>query len=109
MIDFDGVDLNEMEKQRYASIKRKGEYMELNILIGTEKENYEDKLGRMPVITTSMYHCGPEEIACMYATLKSLVEHFQEHYPIECLLSDAFINIDNLGSIDIRSNPEEDE
>ena len=33
-MEFDEVDVNEMEKQRYEHIKKSGRYTELNVLIG---------------------------------------------------------------------------
>ena len=32
------IDISGVEQQRYNSIKTKGEYLEINILVGTDKE-----------------------------------------------------------------------
>lgn len=40
-MEFHSIDIPEMEKQRYQAIKRTGEYIELNILIGTEDDDKE--------------------------------------------------------------------
>lgn len=104
------IDAAEMERQRYKAIKEKGKYIEVNILIGTEKDNYEGRTGRMPVVTTKMHDCGAEEIACMYLTLKALTNQFEDNYPMECAMGTLLMNTHDIGSIkkEFDENEEED-
>lgn len=67
------IDINEMEQQRYNAIKRKGEYVELDILIGVDDNEFKGHTGKMPVVTTQIHGAGPTEMACMYADRKSVV------------------------------------
>ena len=53
------IDVGGMEQQRYNAIKDKGEYIEVNILIGTEKEHFGDFSGTLPVVTTIMNNVRP--------------------------------------------------
>ena len=107
-MEFHNIDVPEMEKQRYQAIKRTGEYIELNILIGTENDETEDGLStKSPVVTTCMHKCGPKEMACLYATLQAVSNILKERYPIECLLGEIGIEVKNMGSID--SSVDEDE
>ena len=82
---FDEINVNKTEKQRYDDIKKKGKYVELDILIGAEKDEFEGHTGKLPVVTTVIKGCGPEEIACLYATLQNLCEHFEKEYLVEKL------------------------
>lgn len=41
-MEFDKIDIIEMEKQRYNSIKEKGKYIELNVLVGGEDESIDE-------------------------------------------------------------------
>lgn len=107
-MEFHSIDVPEMERQRYQSIKKTGRYVELNILIGTEEDTKENGAStNSPVISTCMHKCGPKEIACLYATLQAVSNILKERYPIECLLGEIGIEVKNMGSID--SSVDEDE
>ena len=85
-MEFNDLDIEDLERQRYDSIKRSGKYLELNILIGTEDDEFDATIGRVPVIATKARHISSEEIACMYITLKALVRKFEQEYPEDCAL-----------------------
>lgn len=108
-MEFDINNINEMERQRYNTIKEKGEYIEVNILIGSDIDNYQNAKGRIPVITTKMHKVGPIEIASMYMALKALTEQFENDYPMECRYGDLCMNRRNIGSIKHKTKPEEEE
>lgn len=109
-MEFHSIDIPEMEKQRYQAIKRTGEYIELNILIGTEEDDKENGIStKQPVVTTCMHKCGPKEVACLYATLNAVSKMLKEKYPLECLLSEIGMKIENLGSIDSSLNEDEED
>ncbi|MDE6946245.1 MAG: hypothetical protein K2P14_03560 [Anaeroplasmataceae bacterium] len=104
------VNINELEQQRYNAIKETNEYIEINILIGKEKEKLDnDRIGRMPVITTTMHGCGAEEVACMYSTLTALVEYFEKQYPAECCFAELCMYSNDMGSIEIPKNQNNEE
>ena len=103
------VDIDEMERQRYNSIKKSGKYIELNIIIGAEKEKFDGHIGKLPVVQSCAHNCGPEEIANMYSVLKNMVEYYRKEYPAECLLAELTMNCDNMGSIDLSKNKNEEE
>lgn len=86
-MESDNVDIKQMEKQRYEAIKKSGKYIELNILIGTEFETINNKEAKVPVVSTKLHQCSGEEIACLYATLKSYIENLEKEYPLECVLA----------------------
>lgn len=94
-MEFDSIDIPEFEKQRYKSIKNSGKYIEMNILIGAEKEKFDGKTGRLPVVSMTLHDCGPEEVASMYVTLKTMMKQYQEDYPTECLLAELFMDSDD--------------
>ena len=94
------VDANELERQRYDAIKKSGEYLELKILIGTEKDSYKNHEGKAPVISTHMHGCGSEEIGSLYIILKSMIDHYKKKYPVACLLADLTMDCKNLGTIE---------
>ena len=83
------VDIKEMEKQRYESIKKSGRYAELSILVGAEKEVYNGQEGVMPVITLDFEHCGSSEVSCLYAIVNKMKTYLEQEYPMECLHSSS--------------------
>ena len=99
---FDEINVNKTEQQRYDDIKKKGKYVELDILIGAEKDEFEGHTGKLPVVTTVMKGCGPEEIACLYVTLQNLCEHFEKEYPMECMLSKIAMDVEYIGTVETR-------
>lgn len=106
---FDKIDVNKMEQQRYDNIKKKGEYIELDILIGTEKDDFGGRKGKLPVVTTTMKDCGPEEIACLYATLQNLCEHFEKEYPMECMLSKLAMEVQHVSTVQTKIDRKNEE
>ena len=108
-MDYD-VDINEMERQRYNTIKKNGKYIEVNILVGAEDDvTYKGHKGRMPVIHTEMHNCSSKDISCMYLSLKTLLDDFKEDYPKECLLGEIMFNCHDLSSVNLDTNDEEEE
>jgi hypothetical protein len=105
-MDFNTIE-DEMERRRYNAIKKSGKYIELNILIGVEKEKFDGHTGKLPVVTTYARGCGPEEIANMYLVLKSMVEYYEQEYPAECLLASLTMTSNNMGTIDRPIDEEE--
>lgn len=110
MKKFDNMDVNmeELERQRYDAIKKTGQYLELNVLIGAENEN-EDTTHKFPVVTTTMCHCGSREISCLYATVRAFLKSFEEKYPLECLaVKLGIVDVNDLGSIEADKNETEE-
>lgn len=109
-MEFDKINISEMEKQRYNSIKEKGKYLELNVLVGGENESIDENglANRAPVVTTTMCDCGTEEIACLYATLEAVLRSLEKRYPIACIMSKIGINVEDLGSVQRSHEDEED-
>ena len=108
-MEFYNIDIPEMEKQRYESIKKSGEYLELTILIGVE--NDVDKNGttyKNPVVATHMCGCGAQEIASLYSTLQAFLKTLKERYPLECLLGDMLMNTESLNVITLDEDDEKD-
>lgn len=102
------IDIEEMERQRYNSIKKSDKYLELNILIGEEKEEFENgHKGRVPVVKTTMIHCSTEVIMALYSTLQSLINHYEEKYPVECFLAKHIAEASYIGEFDNSSKDEE--
>ena len=109
-MEFHSIDIPEMEKQRYQAIKRTGEYVELNILIGTEEDDQENGIStKSPVVTTCMHKCGPKEIACLYATLQAVSNVLEEKYPFECFLAKMGMRVENMGSVDSSLKDDEED
>lgn len=108
-MEFHSVDIPGMEKQRYESIKKSGEYLELTVLIGVE--NDVDKNGttyKNPVVATHMCGCGAQEIASLYSTLHAFLKTLKERYPLECLLGDMLMNTESLNVITLDEDDEKD-
>lgn len=106
-MEFHSIDIPEMEKQRYKSIKATGKYIELNILIGVEDDISldEEVTTKSPVVTTCLHNCGPKEVACLYTTIQSVMKVLERKYPVECLLlSKIGISVEEIGSIDITKD-----
>lgn len=101
------VDVEEMEKQRYKAIKEKGEYIEVDILIGTDNDELDGHIGKIPVVNLKLHDCGAKEIGCMYLTLQSLIEQFEEEFPVECALGKLSMNSHIIGDIDMKHKEEE--
>ena len=101
------IDMDEMEQKRYDHIKKSGKYIELGILIGVEKDTFDGHIGKLPVVATNAYDCGPEEIANMYITLKTMVAYYEREYPIECALANATMTSTDMGIIGNKLNNEE--
>lgn len=99
-MEFYNIDIPEMEKQRYNSIKKSGEYIELNILIGVEDEEENGVSAKSPVVSMCMHNCGPQEVACLYATLHAVSQILERKYPVECLMGKMGMRIENMGSVD---------
>lgn len=99
-MEFHSIDIPEMEKQRYESIKKSGEYMELNVLIGAESNDLGGGLvSKAPVITTHINNCGPQEIGCMYMTLREIIKSMEKKYPTECYVSKLAMRVEDVGEI----------
>lgn len=106
-MEFHSVDVSEMEKQRYEAIKRSGEYMELNILIGAESDDLGGGLvSKTPVVSTHINNCGPQEIGCMYMTLRQLMKSMEKKYPKECYISKLAMQVEDMGSVDCSDKEE---
>ena len=74
------------EEIRAKKIKESGNYLELNILVPSERVEDEDEtIHREPVSHIEGKNYGAAEITCMYMTLKELLDYFIENYPRECL------------------------
>ena len=106
-MEFYDIDIHEMERQRYNSIKTSGENIELNVLIGVEDEEENGVSAKSPVISTCMHNCGPQEVACLYATLHAVSQMLERKYSVECLMGKMGMRIENIGSVD--SSLEDDE
>lgn len=104
------IDINEMEQQRYDAIKKSGHYLELDILIGSEDEKYDGHTGKMPVVTTCMHGCEAKDISAMYMILGLIREHFEEEYPMECLMANIGMSAQHMGTIqtEVPHKKEED-
>ena len=106
-MEFSNLNIPEMERQRYKAIKASGEYAELNILIGVEDDISldEEVTTKSPVVTTCLHNCGPKEVACLYATIQSVMKMLERKYPVECLLlSKIGTSVEEIGSIDITKD-----
>lgn len=109
MMEFD-VDMGELEQQRYNEIKKKGKYLELDILIDADDTDENEMThSKIPVVTTCMHGSGPEEIACLYATLKALIDHYETEYPVECFLSKIGLKLNHLGSTETPVKHDDEE
>lgn len=103
-MEFDKVDVNEMEKQRYEHIKKSGRYTELNILIGVESEGFADDTEyKTPVITLDMHNCTAKEVSCMYVSLKEIMKTLEKQYPVECFMAELGMEVETVGSLDFES------
>ena len=104
------VDMAEMEKQRYDSIKASGKYAEIKILVGAEAEKSEDgTMSKTPFISTTMRDCSSEEVACLYVSLKAVLQSLRDKYPVECFLGDTIMETTNYGTIDLSEDLSKDE
>lgn len=107
---FYNIDIPEMERQRYNAIKRTGQYVELNILIGVENEEEKDNTAvKSPVVSMHMHNCGPMEVASLHATVKAVIENLEKQYPVECLMSNLTMKTEDMGSINIPLSDDEEE
>lgn len=100
-------DVDELENQRYSIIKNSNHYIELQIIIGKEKEIMNGHTGKLPVIKQNMCHCGPEEVGNMYVVLKNMTEYYKQKYPIECALAE--LTSECTGIMDTNSDTNEEE
>ena len=108
-MEFDKVDVNEMEKQRYEHIKKSGRYAELNVLIGVESEGFADDTEyKTPVITLDMHNCTAKEVSCMYVSLKEIMNTLEKQYPAECLIAKLGMGVETLGSLNFESSDDTD-
>ena len=108
-MEFDEVDVNEREKQRYEHIKKSGRYTELNVLIGVESEGFADDTEyKTPVITLDMHNCTAKEVSCMYISLKEIMNTLEKQYPAECLIAKLGMGVETLGSLNFESSDDTD-
>lgn len=96
-INKDNIDVNQLEKQRYEAIKKTGKYLELSILIGTEDEEINGEVCRMPVVSTVARHVGPEEMGYLYGILQEMCKFYEKEYPLECFMYKMKLNVKHLG------------
>lgn len=107
-MEFHSVNIPEMEKQRYEAIKKSGEYIELNVLIGTESDDLgEGLVSKAPIVSTHLHGCGPQEIGCMYVTLQQVLKTLEKKYPAECYVSKLAMRVEDMGSIQLTDEEEE--
>lgn len=110
-MEFDHIDIKEMERQRYESIKNSGEYLEFNVLIGVENEktNQDGVVCKLPVVSTCGIHCGSEEISCLYMTLKAYTKHLEENYPSECFAAKLSMTVEESNHITTDTDTNEED
>lgn len=97
--DIFEVDFEELQKQRADEIRNSGNYVEFNVLIGTENDEVEKELEekgiagcRIPVIQTAVKgDAGSQEIAHLYITLRQFINDLIENYPAECIYGESAI------------------
>lgn len=113
---FSHMDLAEMERQRYKSIKESKKYLELDILIGAEDEDIgEGQMSKIPIVSTIARNIGAKEVGCLYMTLKSYLKHMMEEYPDECIAADMAMEVQEVGhtqiskSYDLHNKEDNDE
>lgn len=100
------VEVNKLEQKRYDEIKKSGRYLELDVLIGAESEEYKGRTGKMPVVTTCMHGCKSSEISALYMILGMIREHLEDEYPMECIMADIGMSAEHLGVINTEIDPE---
>lgn len=108
---FEGIDVNEMERQRYKQIKDSKKYLELNILIGADDEEDLGKglVGKMPVVSTALRNCGSKEVGCLYMTLKSYLDHMEQEYPAECFTAKLAMKVSEVGHTELSIKHDEED
>ena len=109
-MEIDKIDVQGMEKQRYNSIKESGEYLELNVLIGTENEKEGNGVtSKSPVVKTEFHKCGPKEVSCLYVVLQSILTMLEKEYPGECAAAKLCMTVDKMGSKTFVVSEEDEE
>lgn len=107
--DVNDIDMKELERQRYDAIKKAGKYIEVDILIGAKENTKDTPTSIRPVITTTLHGAKPTEIGAMYIMLKEMAEHFQENYPMECLLALMTTKSRTLGTAEYDIDDKDDD
>ena len=105
-MDYD-IDIQGMEQQRYDTIKKSGKYLELNVLIGTEKQIHNEKEGTIPVISMEMRQCGPTEVSRLYSILHEVIKQLEQEYPAECIYAALKMNTTTVNHIIIPADKDE--
>ena len=71
---MEGININELERQKAESIKNTGKYIEINLLIGEKDE--------MPIAGIEIKHIGLLEIAMAIQSLQEIEQSLLQRYPI---------------------------
>lgn len=100
---FEHVNISEMEKQRYAAIKRTNKYLEMNLIIGVDDDRILEKglTSKHPVVITTMNKCSSQEIGCFYMTLQEIIKSLEKQYPIECYAAKMTMEVQDIGSVQL--------
>lgn len=99
-MEFSEINIPEMEKQRYESIKRTNKYLEMKLIIGVEgTELGNGVISKEPVVMTSMCNCGPQEVGCFYMTLQAIMKSLEKQYPAECYVSKLTMRTKDMGTM----------
>ena len=102
--------IDELEKQRYNSIKKSGKYLEFNVLISGEDDMTEnDRSYKVPVISLKAHDIGPKEIGCLYISLLTFLEQYEKDHPVECLVAKLSIVGNNAGEITLPDDDDEED
>lgn len=107
-LNSDNIDINQLEKQRYDAIKKTGNYLELNILIGTDDETLDGGLCRIPVVTTTASHVGAKEMGFLYGILQEMCKFYEKEYPLECFMYKMGAKVQHLGFTQTRPEDKEE-
>ena len=109
-MEFKGVDVPEMERQRYQSIKKTDKYLEMKLIIGVDGTDLGNgMISKEPVVMTCMNNCGPQEVGCLYMTLQAIMKSLEKQYPAECYVSKLTMRTKDMGSVQWDDNKDEED
>lgn len=105
-MEYNKIDIEELNRQREAFIKSVGSYAETKILVDGNSLLVDGEEGVDPITSTTLHNCTRDSICYLYVAILGVAKALKQEYPIECSLGEKLLNCNQLGTYHLDSSKE---
>lgn len=106
-MEYDKVDIEELNRQHEALIKSIGSYAETKILVDGNSTLADGEEGVDPITSTTLHNCTRDSICYLYVAILGVAKALKQEYPIECSLGEKLLDCSQLGTYRSDSSKED--